>query len=268
MKKVWQKTPAWIRAILLTIVLFYPISIINQTMIKYSLLLFPTYAFLALLFVVGMLFLYWKLVDKWNPFKTEEDVKLSLGFNLLNASNIASIVGLCFLTVSCIGLAYSLLQVDASGSNQSQFFAPIFKAPSITAMPLLLAISLNAGVVEEIAFRGFVQNTTNRTYSRVVSYVLIGVIFSLMHMLPLQLFIPYIIVSVGFSVIADRQKSLGLVVFAHVLVDFILLSMQHLNPAFSRSNIGSMGIGILLVMLISAIFLIVGWKPKKKPVLA
>ncbi|WP_422104375.1 CPBP family intramembrane glutamic endopeptidase [Winogradskyella sp.] len=226
MKKVWQKTPALLKALLLNIILLYPIITINQIIIKLNLELFPKYG-IGLIPVLILLYLYWKIINKWNPFTGRDDIKISFQFNILDKKNILLGLGLGVFTL--ITIYFSHLIFDINNSPQLEFIKSFSNYNAITAIPLLLGLALTAGIVEEVTYRGFMQNTTHRKYSKIVSYLIIGILFSIVHFLPLALILPYILISITYSFIADKQKSTGLVIFTHFLSDFVLFFLIYIN---------------------------------------
>lgn len=223
MKKVWQKTPAWLKAIFLNIILLYPIMTINQTVIGLNLKYFPKYGIGGLILVLIILYLYWKVVNKWNPFTKEDDIKIRFKFKILDKKNILSIIGLGLFTFLVIHFSYIIFNIE--NTPQLEFISTFSNYNAIAAIPLLLGLALTAGIVEEVTYRGIMQNTTHRKYSKIVSYLIIGILFSIVHFLPLKLILPYILISIGYSYIADKQKSIGLGIFTHALVDFVLFLM-------------------------------------------
>lgn len=262
MKNIWQKLPAWLKAVLFNIILLLPIVSINQTMILLNLEYFPQFG-IALFLVLGTLFSYWFFLKKKYPFQEKDDIQLDLKFNLFKVSNVLSIVGICVFTVSTVAFTKTLFDIEST--MQVEFIQAFSEAPPLTGIPLLLALALTAGVVEEITYRAFMQNTTNRKYSRFVSYLIIGVIFSLMHFLPWQLMIPYTIVSMGFSMVADQQKTIGLNIFAHALVDFVLFMLIYFDVPVLSNDFGVLGIVVsLLATLISGYLIIRGEKSVMK----
>ncbi len=219
MKKVWQKTPTWLKALFLNIVLLYPIITINQIIIQLNLEYFPEYG-VGLIVVLATLYLYWKIITKWNLFTNKDDIQIRFKFNILDKKNVLSIIGLGLFTFMMIYFSYIIFKIEST--PQLELINTFSNYNAITAIPLLLGLALTAGVVEEVTYRGFMQNTTNRKYSKIVSYLIIGILFSIVHFLPLKLILPYILISIAYSYIADKQKSTGLVMFTHFLVDFVM----------------------------------------------
>ncbi|WGD35059.1 CPBP family intramembrane metalloprotease [Olleya sp. YS] len=226
MKKVWQKTPALLKALLLNIVLLYPIVTINQIIIQLNLKYFPKYG-ISLIPILIILYLYWKVITKWNPYINKDDIKLSFKFNIVNIKNILIVLGLGLFTVITIYFSYIFFDID--NSPQLGYIKSFSNNNIITAIPLLLGLALTAGIAEEVTYRGFIQNTTHRKYSKIISYLIIGILFSIAHFLPLELIAPYILISIAYSFIADKQKSTGLVIFTHFLSDFALFLLIYFN---------------------------------------
>ena len=223
MKKIWQKIPAWLKAIFLNIILLYPVVTINQMIIGLNLKYFPKYGIGGLILVLIILYLYWKVVNKWNLFTTKDDIKISFRFNILDKKNILSIIGLGLFTFLVIHFSYIIFKIE--NTPQLEFINTFSNYSALTAIPLLLGLSLTAGIAEEVTYRGFMQNITHRKYSKIISYLIIGILFSIAHFLPLKLILPYILISIAYSYIADKQKSIGLGIFTHFLVDFVLFLM-------------------------------------------
>ena len=125
---------------------------------------------------------------------------------------------------------------------------------------MLLALALHAGVVEEVTFRGYMQNTTNSKYTRIVSYLIIATLFSVFHFLPWQLFLPYMLSSIGFSFAADKFKSIAVPLVAHVLVDFIIFMLYYFGlgeiQALDENKLLGAGIGLALTVLAFAMLLV------------
>lgn len=226
MKKVWQKIPAWLKALFLNIVLLFPIITINQIIIQLNLKYFPKYG-IGLIPVLILLYVYWKVINKWNPFTKKDDIKIHFKFNILDKRNILSIISLGLFTILTIYFSYIIFDID--NSPQLEFIKSFSNYNAITAIPLLLALALTAGIVEEVTYRGFMQNTIQRKYSKIVSYIIIGILFAIVHFLPLELILPYILISIAYSYIADKQKSTGLVILTHFLSDFVLFLLIYLN---------------------------------------
>ncbi len=226
MKNIWQKTPALLKALVLNIILLYPVITINQIITQLNLKYFPKYG-IGLIPVLIILYIYWKVVTKWNPFTHKDDIKIQFKFNLLDKKNILTILGLAGFTVITVYFSHVIFNID--NSPQLKFIKSFSNYDTITAIPLFIGLAVTAGIVEEVTYRGFIQNTLHRKYSKIVSYILVGIMFSIVHFLPLALILQYIIISIAYSYIADKQKSTGLVMVTHFLSDFVLFLLIYYN---------------------------------------
>ena len=220
MKTVWNKLPAWIKAIILNFVVMIPIVGIVQRTITFNLKSNSGWGW-ALLITIPLLVVFWKLVQRLTSFSKPEDVKIKMNLNLSDKIVWFRIVGLVLVTMTTINL-FSLAFGDVP-ETQYAFLQAFKQFNKITALPLLLALSLTAGVVEEVVCRGIVQNVLVRAYPKIGAFIMIALLFGLMHFLPVSLLLPYLIVSICFSLVANEFKSLGAVIVAHALTDVLSL---------------------------------------------
>ena len=232
MKNLWNKFPAWLKAILQGVVLLLHIILFNQILVFNNLTSGHSIPW-ALPVVIVALFIYWKIVNRFDANKQENDIKIDLKLELNQSRSWYHMLGLIFLTYSAIALVYMFFPIE--GTPQQQMLLMFREAEPLIAISLLLALALHAGVVEEIAYRGFMQNTLQRRYSKVVSYLIIGILFTMSHFLPLELLVPYLLVSMANSYVADILKSVGVNILSHFLVDFIIF----IGAYFGIINLGS-----------------------------
>lgn len=228
MKTLWQKTPAWLKAIFFNFIMLYPVIILIQWIIGTNFQIGMPWAW-ALPVTVMLLYIFWRTVNKFADFHKDSDVRLAFGFQIQEGSNWSYLLSIILLTPSIITLWAYLFKIESTA--QFELIASFRSLAPQTALPLLLALALSAGIVEEVVYRGFIQNTLRRTYSKWVSFFLVAIIFALMHFLPLPLVIPYMAVSLLFSYVADKTRSTGVVIMAHILADFIIFVLIHSDPA-------------------------------------
>jgi len=125
----------------------------------------------------------------------------------------------------------------------------LFTAPAMTtAIPLILGLSLTAGIVEEMVFRGYLQTMLERSYGIAISLGVTAFFFALLHFLPSILLIPYMLVSLAFSYVAYRSRSIVPGIIAHAGFDFIAILLIYFYPDMtSRSYFeGSLMISVML----------------------
>jgi membrane protease YdiL (CAAX protease family) len=220
MKTIWNKVPAWIKAIILSLVIAIPVATVIQLIIVFNLKSNTGWGW-ALLVAIPLLIIFWKSVQRYSSFSEPEDVKIKMNLNWSDKKVWFRIVGLAFAVITTIELS-SLVFGDVPEA-QNAFLQTFKQFNEITALPLLLAMSLTAGVVEEVVYRGIIQNILVRAYPKTGAFIMIGLLFALMHFLPISLLLPYLLVSVYFSLVADEFKSLGVVILAHTLADVLFL---------------------------------------------
>jgi len=220
MKTIWNKVPAWIKAIILSLVIAIPVATVIQLIIIFNLKSNTGWGW-ALLITIPLLILFWKLVQRFSSFSKPEDVKIKMNLNWSDKKVWFRIVGLAFAVITTIEL--SSLAFGDVPEAQNAFLQTFKQFNEITALPLLLAMSLTAGVVEEVVYRGIIQNILVRAYPKTRAFIIVGLLFALMHFLPISLLLPYLLVSIYFSLVANEFKSLGAVIIAHALADVLFL---------------------------------------------
>ena len=206
----------------------------------------------ALLVTIPILIIFWKLAQRFSSFTTAEDVKIEMKVKLNDKKVWFRILGLMFITVSAISLFSAAF--GEVPEKQQAFFAAFKQFDEITAIPLLLSIALTAGVVEETFYRGYIQNVLVRAYPKTGAFIGIAILFALMHFLPLPLILAYIIVSSCYSIVADEFKSLGAVIFAHILVDIVLLLMGYYSSIGDAESVPVIPMLITLVIALLLLF--------------
>ncbi|NQZ78731.1 MAG: CPBP family intramembrane metalloprotease [Ekhidna sp.] len=249
MKKIWTKTPALIKAIIFLLILGMPIRMINYGAAMYNLENSPGYGW-ALLIAIPMLFLFWKIVTRWSPFNKAEDVKINMDLDLKNLKVWSRILGLLLLFYSISILFSEVFNVQQD--HQLALFEQFKGVGHATAIPLLLVFALTAGIVEEVVFRGYVQNSLVRAYPKAIVFMVIGLVFALVHQLPIPLVVSFTLTSAALSIVADEFKSLGVVIISHITVDTISLLIFYFGFEPER---GSVNLIITTVVLISSLFL-------------
>lgn len=268
MKSIWSKIPAWIRAIIFNLILLFPASFLIQNIIRQTL---PNtswgWGIVPVVFILGT---YWLLTKKLSPFNGKDDIWQSLSFNIKDGNNWLKFLGLS-LFILCI-MQLSLI-VFSSENNRSLDAILSFRAlPAPIAIPILLGLALMAGILEEVTYRGYMQNTTSKAYPKWLSFLIVGILFFLAHRLPFELFVPYMMASVAFSLVADQQRSLGVVILAHVVSDFVIFIGLYYD-FINITNPSVFAIVLSIIGLVAGTFLLIrdaNWgelgllRPKKR----
>ncbi len=226
--RLWTKTPVWLKATFLNVVLMFPMIglvqglVINQNLRYYTSI--PWAVPVALLLLGGFYF----LTKRFTNFTEKEDVRIRLGFDFTQLRYWCYIVGIVFLLPSIMTLNAYLF--DVQNTTIKSYISLFGALPPISAVPLLLVLAFSAGLTEEIVYRGYIQNILSRRYSRWLSFLIVAILFTVMHGLPPVLVLPYLLFSALFSYVADQVKSTGVVIFAHFLVDAVSFLLVYSNP--------------------------------------
>ncbi|WP_224490947.1 CPBP family intramembrane glutamic endopeptidase [Robertkochia flava] len=247
MKTLWKKMPAWVKAILLNIVLLYPIIIAIQGLIGINAQYgneWPWSVPLVSLF----LYFFYKLNKRYTQFDKESDVRLSFCFDYKSPLNWSFILAIILILPSIITLfSYAF---DIQSTEQLVYIQSFTALKATTAVPMLIVLAFSAGLIEEIVYRAHIQNVLVRSYGRWIGFALTGLIFAALHFLPLPLLIPYLLVSVLFSYVADHLRSTGVVIMAHFLVDMISFLLLYFSPDVLREA-NTLNTLVLLFMLVT-----------------
>lgn len=197
--------------------------------------------------ILPILIGFWFFIKKVTSYKGEDQVKISFKTNFANEKVWFRIFGLMLMTMSLI----TIFSVLSRGMPEKQIAVfKVFKQfDPIVALPLLFGFALAAGVVEEVLYRGVFQNITVKAYPKVIAFSLIAIMFALFHQLPLSLILPYALVSIGYSLVADEYKSLGVVIIAHVLVDVLSLFIGYYTDFDNSINDLYVAVPALLISI-------------------
>ncbi|WKK79936.2 CPBP family intramembrane glutamic endopeptidase [Marivirga arenosa] len=250
MKTLWKKTPAWLKAIILNLVILFPVVIAIQSLIGLNFQLHNEWPWSVPIAAI-LLYAFYKLNKKYAKFDLQKDVQISFRFNMKKSDNWLYLIAI-LLIVQSIGPLFSyVFNID---TTQQVAYIQSFKALNLfTAIPVLALLAFCAGLTEEIVYRGHIQNVLVRKYNKWLSFSLTGIIFAALHFLPLPLILPYIIISVIFSIVADRMKSTALVIWGHFLVDLTSFMLILFFPNFLHEPSG-LNILITIGMLSIGIF--------------
>jgi membrane protease YdiL (CAAX protease family) len=176
---LWRRLPVVVRAVVsgwvVTSVgtgLWVLLSLANQ---KY----YPGIPW-AMLPTAGYLWLFWRYLrgDGW-PRETAEARRASLRANVLPAEVWSAAIG-----AGLVGLIWVLVvqQVLNRMVRLPQQIVPdTSHIPAVTLVGLLFMAAIVAGIVEEAAFRGYMQGPIERRHGPVAAIVITGVMFGFGH---------------------------------------------------------------------------------------
>jgi membrane protease YdiL (CAAX protease family) len=106
----------------------------------------------------------------------------------------------------------------------------VARAPTAMALGTLLMVALSAGVVEEAAFRGYMQVPIERRHGPLIAIVVVAVVFALSHSPPGPILPIFVLGATGWGVLARLTGSTLPGMFFHFLVDGVFLLWIWLDP--------------------------------------
>jgi len=141
----------------------------------------------------------------------------------------------CLVGVSLsllIVLAYMLVRFPPGAGDT---FLAIAAAPSVTGVSLLVTLAVMTGIVEEGAFRGYMQVPLEERFGPVVAVVVVAIAFAIAHFPPPLVFPIFVVGAAGWSVLAWLLNSTIPGMIAHTLVDAIFLLWIWHDPGAFRT---------------------------------
>ncbi len=121
---------------------------------------------------------------------------------------------------SLVILGYSLIEVPEGALG---LIAVLPELPLITAVALALTLALMTGVVEEAAFRGYMQVPIEERHGTVPAVLTVAIVFALAHQPALVILPLYVIGAVGWGILARVTRSTIPGMIVHGLVDAVFL---------------------------------------------
>jgi membrane protease YdiL (CAAX protease family) len=206
------------------------------------------------------LVLAWKYLDgKWIPKSTQKARHMWMRANSLTTKNriwawiSASLLGGTILCLIILGIR--IMDVP---SGQVLQIERIINYPVWTIVSLIIMTSLVAGIVEEIAFRGYMQKPMEMKYGPKVAILVVALFFTILH-LPNVTITPYLIPiffigSIGWGVLAYLTNSIIPGVVIHCTIDVLSYLWIWRNLEFvktlSSESIMETGIDVSFLILI------------------
>lgn len=215
--RVWERVPSAARAVIVGFIVLLAGNFLPQGLFAAN-LKWPAAPWSAALIAV-YLWLYWQYVGgRWWPRSTSaarrRDLRaVPLSRVLWRWSLLAGALGIAALTT----LTYALGRLVPLGLD---FPEVLEELPTMTMVTMVVTISIMAGMVEEAAFRGYMQSRIERRHGPVTAILVVSVFFVLAHLPTSIAALPrmglILIASIGYGVLAWMTGSIlpGLVLHA------------------------------------------------------
>jgi len=215
--RVWARTPVIVRAVIVGFLVLVGGNFLPQGLLAANVNA-PAIPWSAAP-IAAYLWSYWQYVGgRWWPRSTSvarrRDLRaVPLSARLWRWSLAAGALGIAALTT----LTYALARLVPLGLA---FPEALQKLPPVTLVTMVVTVSAMAGVVEEAAFRGYMQSRIERRHGPLVAILVVSVFFALAHFPTSLAAIPrmclIVIASVGYGILAYLTGSIlpGLVLHA------------------------------------------------------
>lgn len=234
------KLPDWIAAILIGFLILEVGTRMWSLFALANIKLTPSIPW-SFLLMAGVLWLIWQyLQGKWKPVSTQERRKLWMRANKLDPQQgywpwiSAALLGITILLFIII----STRLIDFP-SGQIDQVERISGYSNLMAISLMVMTSIVAGVMEEIACRGYMQKRLELTYGPRLAIFIVALFFSLLHLpnatIAPQLLIIFLVGSVGWGLLAYLTDSILPGILIHSLVDMIGYLWMWNNLSFAKS---------------------------------
>lgn len=236
MIKIWQRIPAAIRGPVLGILVLLlgvqPMAILISVNLQ-------VVSFIPWSVIPGILYLwlFWSYLKGMGPPRsTRESRRQLLRANPLPANDrplvmLASLsLGVLIACFALIAFAAREVPLEELGMVQQ-----VLASSPFTAIGLIFLVALFSGVIEEAAFRGYMQVSLEQAYHPVVAIVLVALAFALVHPQPLAFIVVFMVGATGWSILAYVCGSIKPLIIVHAAVDFFILLWAYFFPqALSR----------------------------------
>ncbi|MEM8891038.1 MAG: CPBP family intramembrane glutamic endopeptidase [Bacteroidota bacterium] len=177
--------------------------------------------------MAAVLWFIWNYLNgKWNPQSTQEKRRLWMRANKVDPQkklwtwNSAILLGITLLLLILI----STRLIDFP-SGQIEQIERISVYSDLMVVALIIMTSIVAGMIEEIAFRAYMQKPMELRYSPQMAIIIVALFFSLLHLpnatIAPQLLLLFFLGSLGWGVLAYLSNSIIPGVIIHSLVDII-----------------------------------------------
>lgn len=260
--ELWNRFPILIRAVVLGLLIAGTGQLPWTILVGLNVRNAPSIPWSAPL-MAAYLVVWWLYLKGWGPPRSTSEARRR-GLRAGVPPRAVWIQSL--LTAGVAGLALRML-ADAArqlSPRPGQDLIPremLAQYPFLTVLCLLLGTAVVSGTVEEAAFRGYMQSTLERRYSRRAAILWVGLIFSLAHYrteapdpIPWLIFIPiYFAASIIFGLLASLTGSILPGLLCHVafnacgLVQFWLAGVPRSvwEVGFGTSFWIKLGLGVL-----------------------
>ena len=183
------------------------------------------------------LYAFWKYLGGWGAPRSTQSVRRSLlRARSIENSRLPSL-GIATASLTLIIISLSVLSYGAREipSEQLGFLSAILELSPLSATCLIVLVAIFSGVIEEVAFRGYMQGIMEQAYHPAIAIIVTAALFAVVHPQPPLFLIVFTLGACGWGVLVWVGGTIVPLVIAHALVDFSFLVWAHLNPEALQS---------------------------------
>ncbi len=160
------------------------------------------------------------------------DYRINVGWRRgeLSVANSLLLVLIAFVGLSLLRIIYVMLVPEfenlvQNSAGEQMITATVDAGFGLMTVLTYASIMFVAPVIEEIVFRGYVQNALSKKYNPVVGIIIASSIFAVIHM-NLAIFPVYFIMGLGFGVLFHRTQTLWSAIVLHMLNNIVAVITQ------------------------------------------
>jgi membrane protease YdiL (CAAX protease family) len=231
MDKLWKKIPAFVRgpvvgiAVLLAGLqpagILLKMNLTQETPIPWSLVPVAIWLYFVMRWLGG-----WGFPAANGSRRAELLRAHKLRTELRKPTWISSVL-LAVVIISMSVLSYGSQTFDFS---QFGLITLILEAPPGMALASILALAAMSGLIEEAAFRGYMQRILEDSYSPGVSIAIVAVIFAIVHPQPPVFVLVFAVGASGWGIVAFLGGSIRPLIVVHALVDLLSITVFYFRP--------------------------------------
>ena len=217
---LWNKIPSIIRGIIIGILIqvigVMPTSFLIQQNIK----ILPSFPW-ALLVGVLYLLIYWKFLTGKGLFSRPSEMRMNLSRTQKLEPRAIKFMVVCgfFLSISVIALVFIGYLLTEMPLQRVEMLTTLKTIPIWTSLALIFMASLAAGVVEELAWRGYAQRTIELKHSAILAISIVALVFTIIHFLPLPVWPLFFLGSIAWGFLAYYSNSIIPGIIFHTIID-------------------------------------------------
>jgi membrane protease YdiL (CAAX protease family) len=182
--RIWRRLPVAVRAVIAGALVLQGGNLLTGPLVLANLTLLPAVPWSVPLLAAYVWFYWQYLQGRWWPRSTAEARRRGLRANRLSSGVWRSAMAAGSLALAAsFALQWVVGRLTPLGYGIP---APLQQFPVVTLLAVLLTLSVVAGIVEEAAFRGYMQGPIEKRHGIAAAILVVSAIFGAAHLTDLQ----------------------------------------------------------------------------------